>query len=346
MAVTAELSPAQLENYFGFGKQANKGTGVPPVYWAAYMEAVELSHNPAIRSIREAGSGMYVARDVRDAMLPGFRFAAPARPELAGAIFAYFLGTAGISGAADPYTHTLTPSTGMNWLSVERNISDEIIERLVDCWFTEVTLDLRKRDAGPEAILVVTGQGLSAAYQATATAESYEADRPALRSDATWSIGGTAFTNVERATVTLRWVLDEAIMADAITRISAAKLRFEGTVEIVQVVNAHDEVDAYREIHYTTADAGADGTAYAEPVYGHTTGGFSVDMAWTNSASKAREVKLEIPTLNWDEAKITEPDPGASEAVRLTRTGHLVKPASAAAVTVTTKSSKAAGYLA
>jgi len=323
MAVTLPLNPAAAVNYFGFASQAQKGTGVAATYFAAYMEAVELTHNEAIRRIREAGAGPYIARDVKDIYVPGFRFATPARPLITTAILAFFLGADTKTGVADPYTHTLTPADTVTWLSAERNISDEMTERIVDAFFTEVQIDIRKRDSGPEAMLIVTGGGLSPAVVSPST-DTYETGRAWLRSDAIWKLDGAVVTNVERATLTLKWLYDESILADAVNRSDLAKLGFEADLEVVQVVNDDDQIEAYQATHYGTTT----GVAASETVYQPSaTDSFEVKLDYDDTGPLERSVTVNIPKIAWTDARLTEPTPNASEAVRLTRTGHLINAA-------------------
>ena len=315
---TLPFSPAGALNYMGFGAQSVKGTGVAAAYFAAYIEAVDLSHNQAIRRVREAGNGLYIARDVKDVHLPGFRFAAAARPDITGAILAMFLGADSISGAGDPYTHTITPVETTTWVTVERNLNDEVTERIEDAFFTEVQLDIRKRDGGPEAILIVTGGGLSPTYEASQSTDLYESDLPFLRSQMTWKLDGSAVTDVERATLTMRWIFDESILSDALTRDDAVKLAFEADLEIVELFDSTAALNAYRATHFGSSS----GTAAAEAVYQpNATDSFEVSMTY---GTPARTLTINIPKVSWVEAKLTEPTPNASEAVRLTRSGHLI----------------------
>ncbi len=337
--VTAAFSPALPEHYFGLAKQASKGTGVAPAFFAAYTEALALDHNHAIRAVREGGAGFLIARHLRDAALPTFRFAAPLRADLFGIVATLFLGKDTISGASDPFTHTITNDVPTLWATVERNIKDEEIERLVDAFITELTIDIRKRDSGPEMLMVASGGALSAERQPTPTAESYETNRAFLRSDIAWLIDGNVPTNVEACTVSMRWQYDESILADAVTRFDAAKIAFEVDVEIVQVFNSAQEAIDYRETHYFSGAADGTGTVYAETVYGSGASAFAMVPTFTD-----REASITIPALDWSEAKLTEPDPEASEAVRLTRTGHLIAPSAGEAITLVADSATATAY--
>lgn len=338
---TVPVSPSAAEHYFGFGKQSAKGTGVAPAFFAAFVEELQARPGKNIREIQEGGTGPYIARGVTDLYVPTWRFAAALRPDVAAAIYAFFLGTAGVpAGTGAPYTHTLTNASGRPvWTSFERNIGDEIIERIVDGFITEIVLDIRKRDQGPEAMLEVSGTGLSLAVVSAAT-DSYEADRPFLRSDAAWKVDNAAVTNIERARVVSRWVHDEGMTTDAVTRADATKVQFQTDVEVVTLWSTAAEALAYKEIHYPVVAGDGSGTAPSERVHQPSaTNSFEVDFNYTD-----REFKLNLAKVLWKDAEISEPNPSATEACRLTRRGVLI--AATTPVTVTAKNTRSTNYLA
>lgn len=335
---TQPLSPADNRSYVGIGKQSAKGTGVAPTLFAAYVGQITFGHNPAVRPIHDAGGGEVIARQVRDIVQPQIQFGMPLRPSAAAQLAAYFLGADSVAGAADPYTHTITSAIAQVWLSLERNQADEVIERLVDAYLTEMVLNIAKRDSGPESMMVVTAGALNAEYQAGATVESYETLRPFLRSDATWIVDGSAATNVQEATFTFRWVTDEAIMADSVVRNNAVRLHLEADIELVQLFETAAEGDAYRATHYQTPT----GTSPGETVY---RGDLTVDFKYTDQAADDREFKVEFPTVDWHDATLTENDPETSEAVRLTRTGRMVFNSAGEPVTITAKNADSAAYV-
>jgi len=338
----AVYSPANANAYVGLSKQASKGTGVAPAYFAAFLSA-EMSPNAGMRAIREGGSGPYVARHTKDIYAPVFRFACPARPILAGFLLTMLLGDDTVSGASDPYTHTIIPATTQLWVTMERNVDDDLYERIVDGVLMEAVLDIRKRDSGAEVLLNCVGTGLTLDRSGSVTAESYEASRPFLRSDSalatSWYLDNAAETNVESATVTMRWRYDEAITADAVTRPNLVKLLFEAEVETVQLWNAAADKNAYVGTHYGTTA----GTAASPTVYGSTTKAFEVDILYQETA-KDRELKLTIPAMDWTESTVTEPNPEAGMAGKLTRKGRAVKPSAGSILTVVSKNSLATAY--
>lgn len=339
---TQALSPADSRSYLGFARQSAKGTGVAPSFFVPYVEAITFAHNPNLRQVREAGAGSVIARQVKDYIAPSLQFGTPMRPAIIGALAAYFLGASGAPTGTDPYTHVATPADGVQWLTFERNIADDVIERIIDGVIGQLTLSYAKRDSGPELMATGIIQGITEEDQAAATSESYEASRPFLRSDCAWTVDTSLNpTNVESCTIDLTWALDATILADAVTRSSIVKLHLTGSVELVQLFESADEADAYRLTHYYDGTA-TPGTAPGELVY---PGDLEVEAAYTEGGD-ARSFTIALPRIDWGEAELTENNPNASEAVRLTRRGIIVKPAAGAPITATTVNARSTAYIA
>lgn len=321
---TEPLSPADSRSYLGFGRQAVKGTPVAPVFFATYVGAIEFGHNPNIRAVREAGGGHVPARQVKDFLAPALQFGAPNRPDAIGAVMAYFLNDGGVPSGAGPYTHTLTPQDGRTLLTFERNIADDVIERFQDTVLTQLTLSYEKRDSGPELMYTAIGEGRIETDEAGPTAETYETDRPFLRSDCTWTVDTSLTpTNIESATINITRQIDAAILADAVSRSDIVPLRYEISVELVQLFESSDEADAYRRTHYW--DGATAGTQPGELIY---PGDLQVVASYGAGAAN-RQCDILIPDVDWGEAELTENDPEANEAIRLTRRGQAVAGAGA-----------------
>lgn len=335
---TEALSPADSRNYLGIGKQTLKGTPVAPTFFVPYVSQISFGHEPNIRPIREAGGGQTIARTVKDFIAPNIEFASPAKPDIAAALFAYFLGAAGAPTGAGPFVHTITPTPGAVWLTWERNISDDVIERIRDALIGTLSFDMQKRDSGPEIMIACTGTGTVESYEAAPSAESYEADRPWLRSDGTYTVDTLVKPNVESLRLDFTWTLDEAILANSIARYAIVKLHLECAIELVQIFDSSDDEDAYRSTHYGSAV----GTEPGEVVYRG-----SLTAAHTYGAGAAeRSLSIAIPNVDWGEAELTEPDPGASEAVRVRRAGFMVANPGGQPVTVTATNSRSTAYVA
>lgn len=340
--VTEALSPADSRSYLGMMRQTAKGTGVAPTFFLPYVEGIQFTHNPNIRSIREAGGGNVIARQVKDFIAPAVQAGTPVRPDVFGALIAYFLGAEAAVSGVGPYLHTMTPADGAIWVSFERNIADDIIERIIDGLIGQLTIDYRKRDQGPEIMATAIVEGITEESQGAAAVEAYETDRPFLRSDCLWTVDTSLTpTNVESCTIALQWALDSTILADAVTRSSIVKLHLTGTVELVQLLESDDEETAYRLVHYYDGDA-TPGTVPGELVY---PGNLQV-VADYGAGAAQRIVDVELPSVNWGAAELTENNPDAREAIRITRRGEIIRPASGAPVIALVTNNRATKYLA
>ncbi len=339
---TQPLSPADSRSFLGFGRQATKGTAVAPTHFATYIGQLGFAHNANLRDIREAGGGLVPARQVKDFIAPSVEYGMPIRPDQAGAALAMFLGSDTIAGAG-PYTHTLVPVDGRELVTFERNIADDVVERIIDGVFTGATIEYAKRDSTPELMIALTADGITEEDQAAPVVESYETDRPFLRSDTTWAVDTAEAltpTNIESVTIDIQKEFDATVLADALTRSDIVPLRLGITVEMVQLFESSDEADAYRLTHYY------DGTQTPALVPGELTypGDLQVISTYGTGAG-LRTLDVDLPTINWGEAELTENDPEASEAIRLTRRGIVVAGAGAP-ITIVMTNNFATGYLA
>lgn len=345
---TQPFAAANEDSYFGFGFQSAKGTGVAPTQFLAFVNAIELTHGEQFRKIREAGSSQVVSRTVKDSYTPGARCAAPIRSDLAGAIMAALLGADSIAGAGDPYTHTITKDGTTDWVTFEYNNADDVTERVIDGFFIEAEISATKRSNGPELMISAVVGGLDLDRQVAATAESYEVDRPYLRSDVAWTLDGTAETNVESATLRCRWTFDEAMLADSVIRANAIKIQFECEIEVVQLAGDTGEREklAYINTHYPNAAEDGTGTATSETP--GIIGSLILDATHsegTVSEDTDRQFKVEVPVVRWTGAVLDPPNPESTEAVRLTRSGYLEFNSAGEDITVTAQTPSSAAYV-
>lgn len=339
---TQPISPADSRSYLGFARQTVKGTAVPPAFFANYVGAVAFAHNPNLRDIREAGGGLVPARQVKDFIAPAIQFGAPMRPDLIGAVSAFFLGADTVSGAG-PFDHAILPVDGRELVTFERNIADDIVERIVDGVITQVTYSYQKRDSGPELMFAAVAEGRTETDEATPTAEAYETERPFLRSDCTWAVdtGGQNLTptNVEACTIDVVKEFDATILADGMVRSDIVPLRYAISIELVQLFESADEALSYRLTHYYDGSTQVPQATPGEIVY---PGDLAVTADY-DAAADQRSLVVTVPNINWGEAELTENDPEASEAVRLTRRGIAVVAANP--ITVDAKNNNAVDYI-
>ena len=302
------LTQTDLRNYLSFGFQSAKGTAVAPTDSLAFVEALQFNQGQQFTQVREGGSGPNVDRTIKNSYLPGARGAIAGRPSITAKVMAALLGDDTVTGVG-PYTHTIIGDADNDWLTLERSIADAIVERQVDAVVAEVEVDIRRRDQGPEVLVIANLMALSPTFEAAATAESYDALDPFVRSECAWTIDGAANTNIERARMRWRWIYDSQLLADAVTRQDLVKVRFEADVEATLMVATSAERDLYRKIQYGSAA----GTGAVETVH---TSAFIANFTRTGY-----QAQFEIPEVAWTRAEYSEPDPNG-EATRLTVAGN------------------------
>ena len=320
---------ADANSYLGIGKQSAKGTGVAPSMWIPYLGTMSANHGMGGDDVREAGAGLYQARARKTKHDPEGAGAFNARPTTAGKVLAWFLGADTISGAG-PYTHTLAPAATNTWLSVERNQSDEIIDRFVDAQIRKVTLS---GEAG-DLLLGFEWTSLTAARQAAATSESYEAADPFQQDEAAYTIDGSSATNVASWSAELAWSLDEDVRLSKVTRDQLLKLNISATIKVKQLIAAETD---YRTVNYGSSGGSAPNKDFFN------TGAFSVTYDNGLATTNNRQLTLAFAKVSWKEAKLSDLNPDG-ETVYLERTGMAVKTTTTiSAVAITGDST---GYLA
>jgi hypothetical protein len=320
---------ADANNYLGIGKQSAKGTGVAPTLWLPYLGTMSANHGMGGDDVREAGAGLYVARARKTKHDPEGAGAMNARPSTAGKLLAWFLGADTISGAG-PYTHTLAPSATNTWLSIERNQSDEIIDRFVDAQLRKV---VASGEAGGDLTIAFEYAALTAARQASATSESYEAVDPFQQDEATYTIDGSGATDVASWSVEMAWGLDEDVRLSKVTRDQLLKLNISATIKVKQLIAAET---AYRTINYGSSGGSAPNKDF------FSTGAFAVTYDNGLATTNNRQLTFSFAKVAWKEGKLSDLNPDG-ETVYLERTGIATKTTTTISVVAITGDST--GYL-
>lgn len=301
-------SPADPRNYVGLFKQSVLGTGGVPTVWLPFIGSADLDHGIEVNSILEAGGGGAVTDAEKVSHLPSIKLGFTGRPSMLGRLYAYLLGVDTISGAAVPYQHVATRDFDTDYLSAEHNLADDAIERFIDSAVIEVqiTCDVENPKLRGSVNLVLG----KASWQGAATAESYEIERPFLITDGAFTVDGSVVTNLRKFTYTGRI----KVSRERVTKVTheyIVKVGEEAEVEIEQFepTNMND----YRKVAYGTITG-------TEPDVAPTAGAFIADFNY-GATTTLRQFKIEIPTLDYHEAKYTPLSPDASEGVRVTRMG-------------------------
>ncbi len=213
----------------------------------------------------------------------------------------------GFSGAG-PYTHVLTDDMLTDYLSVEQNLADDMVERFVDAVIAEVTLSCSVDSPKLHAKATWIGGKPSIV---SATAESYDAETPFLLTDCAFTVDGSVVTNPRSFEVVVTVAVDAVQIADVVTDY-IIKLGLQAKLTITQF--ALDIATEYRATNYGTSG----GTTYTKVPK---QGAFIADFNYGAGAA-AREAKIEIPVLDYDTPQYTQPDPTGGESVKVTRTAE------------------------
>lgn len=165
MPITPKLGLA----YLALAKQTTQGTPVTP---SKYFILIDQSFK-ATQEVQTRRTGNQ--RDFSFAFKTGFLFAGSFQTYLyadeGAALLAWLLGTDTISGGGDPYTHTLTMTEPLPYLTAEVSwYQNSLIERIGDCKISKIVLTFEARK---EVLLTVHMLGSSVAVQGSALTPSF-----------------------------------------------------------------------------------------------------------------------------------------------------------------------------
>ncbi len=316
------------EGYIGLGKQASKGTGVAPSKFVKWDGATSLTPKLEFTVRREGGDGLYNALSYVTAHKADGQFALLCRPDIMAALLAWALGADSVSGAADPYTHTITPAASVPWLSIERQLASIAdCERLVDCVIESLVIEGK---GGLPLKATVGFLGIRGTHGIAAASATYEADRPYMFFDAAFQVNGSAVATVTEFRLAIKNLFEADLYT---TEVYRADLPLIGRDVEVEFGFPMENLNQYREVLYGTST----GTALAETLK---TGSFEIDANFTGAA--ARQMKLVVTNL----VHVESPLEHDSEAgiFRYSCKAQALKGASDL-VTVTAKTAASAAYV-
>jgi hypothetical protein len=322
---------SDARNYVGIGREAVKGTGVAPTSFPAFTDDVDLSHNQEISGLKEAGGNGSITLSEKLGHMPAGGFAFRARPSITGKLAAYMLGADAVTGAG-PYDHALTHDLVTDYLTIEQNLADEATERFIDCVISQLTFEVENTSTH---MVKVSGSwvGGTPTVQGAPTAESYDAETPFVLSNGVFTLNGVVAANVQRwtTTLTMRYAVEKIA---GVVPLYLIKLGLDVTGEVEQLMLLWS--DEYRLVQYGSAAGVAHTSA---PVAGAMIADFNY-----GAGAAARGLKINVPNLDWLDAKYTSLNPEGS-AVKVVRPFHGRVSGATPIVTVTAKTNDSASYL-
>lgn len=308
--------PSDSRNYVGVGKQSSRGSGIAPTAFIGYEPSVTLDHSQQLKRIYEAGASGEVTTTEKDSHIPKGTIPFLARPSITARLMAYIMGP-GSDSAGAPVNgvtpHTLTDKLPTQYVSLEQYLAPDIVERFVDAALFKMVISWDV--SSPYLQVTVDWMGGKPSVQGAPTSTSYDADRPFLVSDASFTVDGNPVTNVRKGSLTYEVKTSPEQIIDVATDY-LVQVGDEVTLEVEHLVT--DVNQEYRYVNY----GGVGATTYQKLP---TTGAFVGDWNY-GSAGGARELKLEVLNLDWDEAIYTPLNPNTNEATKVNRkaTGRVV----------------------
>lgn len=328
-------APPDSRNYVGIGKEVTRGTGVAPTFFGAYLGGVDLNHGQAVALIKEAGAAGQVTTSEKTGHMPGGAFGLFARPSSSGRLAAYQMGQDTIGAPVLGVTpHTIVSDFVTDYLSIEQNLADEGIERFIDSVIAEIVWSCDRDN--PRLRARCSWLGGAPAFQAAATAESYEAEDPWVLSEAAFTVDADATPDnpVFGFTITERILYGVEKIAK-VTPEYMVKVGEELELEVSELLLGVNT--GYREIHYGSL-TGTAAQATAK------TGAFIANFT-RGAAGTARRLQLNVPLVHYQDGVYTPLDPDGSEGTKLTRTAAGVKASGSPLLEVKADNLDAAAYV-
>ena len=210
------------------------------------------------------------------------------------------LGADAVTGTMPNYTHAITPSNALPYITTWRNIGDTLYEQYRDCKVSSLTISA---EAGSPLTATANIQGLQASRLTTApdagTPIAIQSGTVYNYNNATVTLSGGVTALVRSFELTIenniqRQQTDDVVPYDVVEMTREVTLSFDLIFDVL---------DEYNKFHY----GGAAGTTISPSVF-TTTALFSFDLGANNS------VAFNLPSIAYTEFPV-EPSPGGDPVV-------------------------------
>jgi hypothetical protein len=287
-----------INHYVGIGKQTVKGTAVAPTVFAPFQGAVDLDHGMDGEDVRQAGTGPYVNRTMKTAHDPAGGFGQAWRPQTLARLMAWFLGADAVAASGSLWDHTATPAETNTWLTLEQGagVTGDIIERFTDALITSMSIS---GEGNTDLMAELGWTALSPGWQSTAATPTYETGvsgstpgGPYRLTEASYTIDGSAATNVQSFSIDLEWAVDGPRLSK-VTRADLIKTELSGKVKLKQMITDATAMNEYRKVVYgSTTGTAADKNFFQ---------GGSLTIAFDNglTTTNQRTVSVQLPVIDW-----------------------------------------------
>jgi len=280
----AKATPAATVQY----KVPFAGGNIEPVREIDRLEETDASRDAGSSYVQTSGVEGDPEVYVRDTTIPLFLFAA--------------LGAKAVGGTTPNFSHTLTPSATLPYLTIWRNIGNLLYERFNACKVNSLSISA---EAGEPLSATVEVEGIG-----TVRLAADPAGAVALSSETVY--------NHNNVTVTLGGVASKLLSSFELTIENNIERQQTDSVEPYDVSVGQREVslgfdmifedlNEYNKFHY----GGAAGTTISSSV-------FTTSADFTFNLGANNEVKFTLPSIAYEEFPV-EPDPGGDPVVASVR---------------------------
>ncbi len=308
--------------YLGLGKQTDKGTGVTPTKFCRLNAEEGFEIVQDILEVKSLNGDEELDAIYKVGNKPNGSFQTLVRPDLGTALMAWVLGADSVV-TGTVHTHTITRADTIPWLTIERQLDN--IERVADCKISQIVIN---GIAGQPLSMDITYMGIDSSIITPASTDTYETDEPFMFHDGTFTIHGSASTNIKAFTLTINRNLEE-IITTSYKRDDIVEASFSIDLNYSLVFQASDAI--YPAVLYGAS------TAIVDTLYD---GAFIATFAYGSGAS-ARQFKFTLPAQKViTAAKHLDPE---TKAVTLELSSKAIKSGSEI-ITVECKSSVTTDY--
>lgn len=320
--------PASNVARIGIALQSAKGVAAAaPQFWLN-MTSGGMRPTPETEQRSETGLG----RDPGDTYIrvlsasgdPSFLL----RPKTAPLLYYCVLGAKAVTGAADPFTHTITPANDQPWVTVFKELGDSIYERFTDCKFTQANLEFA---AGGDLALSCTVMGL--AFKRLTPAEGAAAAATGVHDQAVpFRVPGAVYTvggSEDDTLMSGNFNIEAGQTARQTNKITYSYLEPSGRSITFGWEGVYKDVARYAQIFY----GGPAGVDPSETVFEAALSFQFGPFAGSTAGTKA--IKLEMARALFT-GGAPDPDPGG-DPLNISPSGAAGRPASGPIATVTIK---------
>lgn len=310
-----------------FAIQAAKGTPATASSQRLYLMGGGVAAEKEAADIEETGSGRLrnssFVRVIRAGGSPSF----VVRPASIPLLLYGVMGAKAVTGAADPYLHTITLAQTQPWLTVWRMLGGGLFERFTDCKISSLTL---RSAAGGLLVAEVSILGLSPAYKTAAEATaSPETTNAFIHADGTGALlyEGAAVAAIESFSLAIN---SNASLqqGDAVTGNDVSEGMHDITLETVQTIT---NFAIYNRFVYGSASPADNATPSRDPLElaGAPAG---IDFKWTRPGSPARSLEILAPRVQVTAVSGIEANVNG-DPIKSTTTHKVYAPASGSGLT-------------